>query len=243
MPDRERALDVVLDRVADHHGLRRLDRRAGRACARKIVSCGFVLPCTCDVSTASADEPVVGDELVEVARRVREQADLEAARREGRRAPAARRRRARSAPTATSAAPSRPRPRTCRPRRPCPTMIRSVKSTQISSSWSSSGWRFTSAKAAARACLVPRRVEVEPVAEPELPVAVAARGRGPGRASVKSTSKTTARSTPARIGQERRVSRGLRRARGGRLGARAGQRGREPRAVDRRGRDRREQRS
>ncbi len=46
---------------------------------RKIVSCGFVLPCDRDVSTASTLEPVVRDERVEVARGVREQADLQPA--------------------------------------------------------------------------------------------------------------------------------------------------------------------
>ena len=54
-------------------------RRARSSSARKIDSCGFVFPCACEVSTASAVEPVVGDELVEVPRRVREQPDLQPA--------------------------------------------------------------------------------------------------------------------------------------------------------------------
>ena len=54
--DRERALHVILDRVADHDGVDRRDREP-REQGAEDRSCGFVLPWTCEVSTASASSP------------------------------------------------------------------------------------------------------------------------------------------------------------------------------------------
>ena len=70
------------------------------------------------------------------------------------------------------ARPSRRRRRTCRRAPPIPSMIRCVKRTQISSSWSSSGGACSVANAVAARVVVARRVEVEPVARTERAVAL-----------------------------------------------------------------------
>ena len=55
-------------------------RRAARAPPRKIAGCGFVRPKAPEPSAASTSQPVVRDELVEVAARVRDEPELEPAR-------------------------------------------------------------------------------------------------------------------------------------------------------------------
>ena len=115
-----RALDVVLDRVTDHQRVAR-SNPSNSSMRRKIASCGFVFPCARDVRTASTVEPVVADELVEIAGAVREQPELQACGHEARRASARRPRTARNgvrAPTLPSI--STGRGVRVAGRRPCP---------------------------------------------------------------------------------------------------------------------------
>ena len=151
MPDRPRALDVVLDRVADHRRLlrRHLEQRRGRR--GRSPACGFVLPWWNELMPASTSSPWCAANSARRGRSWR-RARSSARRRAARRARAARRRTARScrgAPSArvistaqSSAAGSSP---------PMPRTIRSVKANQTSSSWSSSGCRCRSTSAASRA--------------------------------------------------------------------------------------------
>ena len=107
-----RALDVVRDRVATITASP-APPPAGRAWRGR--SCGAAcLAVGVRRQHGVGRRAVVRDELVQVARRVREQARSSVRGRAACRARAARRRRARSAPTATTAAPSRPQRRTCR---------------------------------------------------------------------------------------------------------------------------------
>ena len=85
-PDRERALDVVLDRVADHRRIGRLDLEQveHRAEDRRV---RLRLPVV-ERADARVDlERVVAGELADVARGVRDEADLQARARAARRAP------------------------------------------------------------------------------------------------------------------------------------------------------------
>ena len=83
IPERERALDVVGDRVADHHSLGRLDLEQVEDGAedRRVRLRAAVV----ERADAGVDvEPVVARELAHVARRVRDEPDAEAGRAERR---------------------------------------------------------------------------------------------------------------------------------------------------------------
>ena len=173
------ALDVVLDRVADHHRLVGADaEQLEHAAEDRLVRFRLAV-------RARGEHRVDGE--ARGARRTRpgrgrcSRADRSSGRRSrSSRASAARRRRARSGARGSSAPSISTAAAWVSPTPPMPSMIRCVKSTQISSSWSSSGWRSSVCERGAPRVLVAGRVERQAVAPAEPLVALRAEvGTGP----------------------------------------------------------------